>query len=132
MRRAATWAACLVWGSLTLASCTNGSADPHSQVGPIRLQSQDDGREASVVVQRNLSLSDTPLGDELIGELAQGAEVTALCFVPRAVGDFVGSTVKVEEQRTIGYVTMPDSGERRMPFDLDGDTLRSLLPTCSR
>jgi hypothetical protein len=116
---------------MMLASCTNGSADPLSQVSPTRLQPPDDSPGVSVVAQGDLLLSDTPLGDELIGQIDQGDEATALCFVPRAVGDFVGSAVKVESPRTAGYVTLSNTGERRIPFDLDVDTLRSLLPTCS-
>ena len=91
-----------------------------------------------VVAQQGVMLSDNPLGDVEVGGLEKGDQVTALCFVPRAQtnGGFFGSAIKVTTGDLDGYAAVTDfpldPSDRQAIFDLDKQTLRDRLPTCSR
>jgi hypothetical protein len=82
-------------------------------------------------------LSDNPLGDVVVGHLAQGDEVTAVCFVRRAQSNagLFGSAIKVATGDLEGYAAVTDFPEdladRESTFDLDPETLSDRLPACS-
>lgn len=128
MRRLLVATGCLA-GMLVMTSCAGDSEN--SEFGP-----EKDSDDVSVEAQRDVMLSNSPLGDVITGDLAQGDEATALCFVPRArsSGGFVGSAVKIDAGGDTGYAPVTDfpsdSAERQMIFNLDQDALRTGLPEC--
>jgi hypothetical protein len=63
-----------------------------------------------VEAQQDVMLSDNPLGDVAVGDLEQGDEVTALCFVRRAQtnGGFFGSEIKVTTGDLTAYAAVTD------------------------
>ena len=122
MRRQIRTAGCLM-AVTALVSCS--SAAP-SGAGGVRVQARHD-----------VILSDHPLGDVVVGDLEQGDEVTAVCFVRSAqsnAGHF-GSAIKVTAGDLEGYAAVTDFPEdladRESTFDLDPETLRDRLPACS-
>lgn len=91
-----------------------------------------------VEARQDVMLSDNPLGDVAVGDLEQGDEVTALCFVRRAQTNagFFGSAIKVVTGGLRAYAAVTDfpedSSDRQATFDLDARTLRDRLPACSQ
>lgn len=91
-----------------------------------------------VEARQDVMLSSHPLGDVAVGDLEQGDEVTALCFVRRAQTNagFFGSAIKVTTGDLTGYAAVTDFPEdpadRQAIFDLDAETLRDRLPACSQ
>jgi hypothetical protein len=108
---------------ITLPSC---SSDTSSDPEGVRVEAR-----------RDVMLSDNPLGDVVVGDLEQGDEVTALCFVRRAQTNagFLGSAIKVRTGDLTGYAAVTDFPEdpadRQAIFDLDEEMLRDRLPACS-
>ena len=108
---------------ITLPSCSSEtSSDPAGVVG--------------VEARQEVMLSVDPLGDVVVGELAQGDEVTALCFVRRAQSNagVFGSAIKIRTGDLTGYAAVTDFPEdpadRQAIFDLDAERLRDRLPAC--
>lgn len=122
MRRQLRTAGCLM-AVTALVSCS--SAAP-SGTGGVRAQARQD-----------VILSDHPLGDVVVGDLEQGDEVTAVCFVRSAQSNAgrIGSAIKVTTGDLEGYAAITDFPEdladRESTFDLDPETLGDRLPACS-
>jgi hypothetical protein len=120
MRRQLSTAGLLV-ALITLPSCSSDASSDS---------------EVRVQVRRDVSSSDNPLGDVVVGEMEQGDKVTALCFVRRAQTNAgsVGSAIKVRTNDRTGYAAVSDFPEepadRQAVFDLDEEALRDLLPPC--
>lgn len=97
---------------------------------------EDDSKGVAVQVERDVKVSDTPLGDVIVDDLNQGDRVTALCLVPRAQssGGFTGSAVKLQTGSHTGYAAVidfpVDPTNRQFVFDLDIEALQKNLPTC--
>jgi hypothetical protein len=89
-----------------------------------------------VVAQQDVMLSDSPLGDVVVGDLGQGDEVTAWCFVSRAQTNtgFLGSAIQVTTEDLVAYAAVTDfpedPSERQANFDVDEKPLRDLLHAC--
>ena len=109
---------------ITLPSC---SSDTSSDPNGVRVEARQD-----------VMLSDDPLGDVGVGNLEEGDEVTALCFVRRAQTNAgsLGSAIKVRAGDLVSYAAVTDFPEdpedRQAMFDLDAETLRDRLPACTR
>ena len=88
------------------------------------------------MAQRDVMLSDSPLGDVVVGDLGQGDEVTAWCFVSRAQTNagFLGSAIQVTTEDLVAYAAVTDFPEnpsdRQANFDVDEKTLRDRLHAC--
>lgn len=114
--------AALLLTVMILPSC---SSDPSSGPAGVRVEAQ-----------RDVLLSDNPLGDVAVGDLEEGDDVTALCFVRRAqtnAGSF-GSAIQVKAGGLTAYAAVTDfpedTADREAIFDLDAKTLRDRLPAC--
>lgn len=89
-----------------------------------------------ITAQRDLKVSDTPLGDVIVEELEQGERVTALCLVllAQSSAGSVGSAIKVKVGSRTGYAAITDfpvdPADRQRVFDLDQQALQEALPTC--
>lgn len=122
MRRKIRIAGCLM-AVTALVSCSTAAP---SGTGGVRVQARQD-----------VILSDHPLGDVVVGDLEQGDEVTAVCFVRRAQSNagLFGSAIKVTTGDVEGYAAVTDFPEdlvdRQSTFDLDAETLSGRLPECS-
>jgi hypothetical protein len=96
----------------------------------------DDFGGVRVEAQREVVLSDNPLGDVVVGHVERGEEVTAWCFVRLAQTNagFVGSAIKVTTEDLVAYAAVTDFPEdpsdRQSNFDRDEKVLRDLLPSC--
>jgi hypothetical protein len=114
----------LIVSMCALPSCSSGTAN-----GPEGVR---------VDVRWDVKVSDNPLGDVVIGDLMQGNQVTALCFVRRAQTNagYIGSAIRINEGDLSGYAAVTDFPEdpadRQMMFNLDATTLRARLPACSQ
>jgi len=114
----------LLLALITLPAC---STDTATDPGGVRVEAQ-----------RDVMLSVNALGDVAVGELEQGEEVTALCFVRRAQTNagLFGSAIKVREGSRTAYAAVTnfpeDPVDRQAIFNLDSKALRDRLPACSR
>lgn len=90
-----------------------------------------------VEARQDVLVSEEPLGDVVVGTLKAGDAAAALCYVEEAQSNagVTGSAIKIESRDLTGYAAVTDLPEgaanRTMLFDVDQDSLRSGLPTCS-
>jgi len=97
-----------------------------------------EGASGGVVItaQRDLKVSDTPLGDVIVEELEQGERVTALCLIllAQSSAGSVGSAIKVRWGSRTGYAAITDfpvdPADRQLVFNLDLESLQGALPIC--
>ena len=134
MRRKLSRAVLLI-ALIPLASCTESTSSKPEGVHSDWTPSEPEG--VRVEAREEVMLSDTPLGDVLIGRLSQGDTATAVCFVGRAQTNagFSGSAIKITTGDLTGYAAVSDfprdPADRQAIFDLDAETLRNRLPACA-
>ena len=111
--------------SIALVAVVSCSSSSSGDFGGVRVEARHD-----------VVLSDTPLGDVVVGDVERGEEVTAWCFVDRAQTNagFFGSAIRVTTEDRVAYAAVtdvPDDPSERQPnFDRDEEVLRDLLPAC--
>lgn len=111
------------------AACASNPQDPG-------LISASDTERVPVEAQRDVIVTETPLGDVVSGALEKGQSATAVCLVRGATTNagFNGSAIKVEAAHVSGYAAVTDlatdPAERQMIFDVDESTLQDRLPSC--
>lgn len=90
-----------------------------------------------VDARQDVNVSDNPLGDVVNGTLKEGQSATALCLVrhARTNAGSSGSAIKIRTGSLSGYVAVTDFPEepadRQKVFDVNEDSLRDRLPSCS-
>lgn len=111
--------------SIALVAVASCSSSTSGDFGGVRVEARHD-----------VVLSDTPLGDVVVGDVERGEEVTAWCFVQRAQtsAGFFGSAIKVTTEEVVAYAAVTefpeDRSDRQANFNRDEGVLRDLLPAC--
>ena len=125
----------LLLAPIVLTSCSDATSGEPDDARPGTTTTGLGG--VGVEARRDVMVTDTPLGDVVIGTLEHGDEGTASCFVRRAQTNagFFGSAVEISVGDVSGYAAVTDfpadPADRTANFDLDEDALRDRLPTCA-